>query len=119
VSLRGITQTVLRSYPGMEGGFYANSDFLGYAYPTHDTGTAKTDVPSAERSLIVSLAQQSLKTNQIVQQVVRGRTDLLVLGALADQNHATVTWAMKGWWDGARRAWAATNSCWPFSCWLP
>lgn len=95
ISLRGITQTVLRSYPGVEGGFYANSDFLGYAYPTHDMGTAKTDVPSAERGLIVSLAQQSLTTNHIVQQVVRGRIDLLVVEAVADRNHNTVTWAMK------------------------
>jgi len=95
VSLRGITQTVLRSYPGVEGGFYSGSDFLGYAYPTHDTGLSKTDVPGSERDLIVSLAQQSRKANHIIEQVVHGRTDLLVLGALADRNHNTVTWAMK------------------------
>src|SRR5579875_2717465 len=53
ISLRGITQTVLRSYPGVEGGFYSASDFLGYAFPTHDTGAAKTDVPTAERGLII------------------------------------------------------------------
>ncbi|MDQ2777058.1 MAG: ATP-binding protein [Acidobacteriota bacterium] len=94
LSLRGITQTVLRSYPGVEGGFYADSDFLGYSYPTHDTGAAKTDVPSAERSLIVALARQSLKTNHIVRTVVRGRTDLLVIGALSSRSRA-VTWAMK------------------------
>jgi signal transduction histidine kinase len=95
VSLRGITQVVLRSYPGVEGGVYSDSEFLGYAYPTHDTGTAKIDVPSAERGIITSLAQQSLRTNHIIQQVVRGRTDLLVLGALADRDRHTVTWAMK------------------------
>ena len=95
ISLRGITQTVLRSYPGVEGGFFLDATFLGYAYPTHDTGTSKTDVPSAERGIIVSLAQQSLKSNQIVQQVVRGRSDLLVLAALADKHHTVVTWAMK------------------------
>ena len=95
VSLRAITQTVLRSYPGVEGGFYADANFLGYDYPTHDTGSDKTDVPSAERGLIVFLAKQSLKTNQIVQRVVRGRTDLLVLSALGDKNHTTATWAMK------------------------
>ena len=100
ISLRGITQTVLRSYPGVEGGFFLDSNFLGYAYPTHDTGASKTDVPSAERGIIVSLAQQSLKSNQMVQQVVHGRSDLLVLAALADRhhtntNHTVVTWAMK------------------------
>lgn len=53
VSLRGITQTVLRSYPGIEGGFYAADTFLGYAFPTHDAGNAKTDVPQAEQQWIL------------------------------------------------------------------
>ena len=95
ISLRAITQTVLRSYQGVEGGFYENSDFLGYAYPTHDTGSAKTDVPSAEREIIVALARESLKTDHLVQKVVHGKTDLLVLGAYANKKQAVVTWAMK------------------------
>jgi signal transduction histidine kinase len=94
VSLRGITQTVLRSYPGVEGGFYTATDFLGYAFPTHDTGAAKTDVPSAERGLIVSLTQQSQKANRLIERVVRGKRDLLVLGAAPGQS-GTVIWAMK------------------------
>lgn len=32
VSLRGITQTVLRAYPGVEGGFYVDSDFSGICF---------------------------------------------------------------------------------------
>jgi hypothetical protein len=93
VSLRGITQTVLRSYPGVEGGFYASADFLGYAFPTHDTGLAKTDVPSAERDLIISLTQQSQKANHFTTQVIRGKSDLLVLGA--EPSGGAVVWAMK------------------------
>lgn len=95
VSLRGITQTVLRSYPGVEGGFYANSEFLGYAFPTHDTGSAKTDVPSAEKHLIVALIQQSRADHHMAQKVIRGRTDLLVLGAVPGQDGTAVVWAMK------------------------
>ncbi len=95
VSLRGLTQTVLRSYPGVEGGFFSDTDFLGYAFPTHDTGSAKIDVPSAERNLIASLTKQSQKTNHAVEQVVRGKSDLLVLGAAPVQNSKTVVWAMK------------------------
>lgn len=95
VSLRGITQTVLRSYPGVEGGFYSDFDFLGYAYPTHDTGAAKTDVPTAERGLILATVHDSRKVNHIVEHVVRGRTDLLVIGAMPDRSHITVAWAMK------------------------
>jgi signal transduction histidine kinase len=95
VSLRGITQTVLLSYPGVEGGFYSGSDFLGYAFPTHDTGSEKIDVPSAERGLIVSLTQQSRLAHRMIQQVIRGRTDLLVLGAEPSPNGSTIVWAMK------------------------
>lgn len=95
VSLRAITQTVLRSYPGVEGGFYVDADFLGYAFPTHDTGSAKTDVPVAEKGLILSLTQESLKTRGMTQRVVRGRTDLLVLGAMPAPHGVAVVWAMK------------------------
>lgn len=95
ISLRGITQTVLRSYPGVEGGFYAKNDFLGYAFPTHDTGSAKIDVPVAERGLIISLTRQSEKSNGRVEQVIRGRTDLLVLGATPSPNGSAIIWAMK------------------------
>ena len=95
VSLRAITQTVLRSYPGVEGGFYSGADFLGYAFPTHDTGSAKTDVPSAERGLIVLLTEESRRSNGLIERVVRGRSDLLVLGAAPGQSGGTVIWAMK------------------------
>ena len=37
-SLRGVSQAVLRSYPGIEGGYNDGAHFLGYSYPTHDTG---------------------------------------------------------------------------------
>ena len=41
VSLRGISEVVLRSYPGVEGGFYENGTFIGYAFPTHDNPSAR------------------------------------------------------------------------------
>lgn len=94
VSLRGIAQTALRSYPGVEGGFYADGGFLGYAFPTHDTGSTKTDVPSAEKNLIVSLTEQSVTGHRMTEKVIRGRTDLLVLGAVPSQD-GTAVWAMK------------------------
>jgi hypothetical protein len=51
ISLRGISQTVLRSYPGVEGGFFSDGKFVGYAFPTHDNPSAKTDVPVNRRCL--------------------------------------------------------------------
>ena len=95
VSLRGISETVLRSYPGVEGGFYSEGGFLGYAFPTHDTGSQKTDVPSAERDLIVSVVRRSLRTHREVQDVIRGRSDLLVIGAIPSAKDNAATWAMK------------------------
>jgi hypothetical protein len=95
VSLRAIAQTVLRSYPGVEGGFYAESDFLGYAFPTHDRASAKTDVPSAERNWIEQIAQHSLMGGGQVQQVFRGRSDIVVIEAVADKTHPISAWAMK------------------------
>lgn len=95
VSLRGISQTVLASYPGVEGGFYIGSEFLGYAFPTHDAGAAKTDVPSAERGWIVAVAEQSLHSHSRISRTFRGRQDLLVIDAAAGASGTAVVWAMK------------------------
>lgn len=95
VSLRGITQTVLASYPGIEGGFFVDSQFLGYAFPTHDSSTAKTDVPSAERGWIVAVAEQSAKLHNKISRTFRGRQDLLVIQASAGRTGTAVVWAMK------------------------
>jgi len=48
LTLRAISQTVLASYPGVEGGFWLPSQFAGYSYPTHDGESVKMDVPAAE-----------------------------------------------------------------------
>ncbi len=95
VSLRGITQTVLRAYPGVEGGFYVDSDFSGYAFPTHDTGTPKIDLPSAERDWILSVVRKSFQGPTVEEQVFRGGRDLLIIEATADRDHGTASWAMK------------------------
>jgi signal transduction histidine kinase len=96
VSLRAITDTVLRSYPGVEGGYFTqHGQFLGYAYPTHDMGSAKIDVPSAERALIEQLAKRSLHSNGVLHELIRGKMDLVVLCAVHNANWRTATWAMK------------------------
>lgn len=95
VSLRGISQTVLRSYPGVEGGFYGQSAFLGYSFPTHDSAAAKTDVPSAERNWIQQIVEQSLRSGTRAEQVFRGRTDIIVIQAVPDKSRSTAAWAMR------------------------
>jgi len=93
-SLRGLSVAVLRSYPGIEGGYYDGAHFLGYSYPTHDTGDKKTDVPSAELDDILATIAQS-RTQDVAQRVLRGRQDLVVIEAKASRERGYVSWAMK------------------------
>jgi len=95
VSLRGISETVLRSYPGVEGGYYDAPEFLGYAFPTHDTGAAKLDVPVAEKGLIVAVAERSRREKRVLDEVIRGKTDLLVIRAAPGDGGGVAVWAMK------------------------
>jgi signal transduction histidine kinase len=95
VSLRGITQTVLRPYSGVEGGFYTPPAFLGYAFPTGDSSGPKIDVPQAARQWVLDTVQRSLATGSMQQQVIRGNAGLLVIESRPDADHATAIWAMK------------------------
>jgi signal transduction histidine kinase len=98
-SLRGVSQAVLRSYPGVEGGFYDGSHFLGYSFPTHDTGGKKTDVPTAELDDILATLAESrtrgIVRRGIAQHILRGQRDLVVIEAKADPQLGIVSWAMK------------------------
>jgi signal transduction histidine kinase len=93
-SLRGVSQAVLRSYPGVEGGYYDGSHFLGYSYPTHDTGEKKTDVPTAELDDILATITQS-RAAGVAQRVLRGQHDIVVIEAKADRQNGFASWTMK------------------------
>ena len=80
ISLRGISEVVLRSYPAVEGGYYENGDFLGYAFPTHDNPSAKTDVPSAERSAIEEVIHEALE-KKTAQRLLPSRGELVLVSA--------------------------------------
>jgi len=94
VSLRAISQAVLRSYPGVEGGYYVGSQFLGYSFPTHDNPAAKTDVPSAERSVIQEVAGRA-ESNGKAEQLLRGGNDLVLIRATSMPQGAGIAWAMQ------------------------
>ena len=92
VSLRAISQAALRSYPGVEGGFFAGSTILGYSYPTHGSGNLKVDVPEAELPEIkeaVREAEVSGRGNRIL----RGSRDIVQVQAVSQGDH--VCWTMK------------------------
>src|SRR5207245_1437946 len=94
VSLRAISQAVLRSYPGVEGGYYVDSHFLGYSFPTHDNPAAKTDVPSAERSVIQEVAEQAGSNNNS-ERLLRGGNELVLIQAISVPQRDAVVWAME------------------------
>jgi signal transduction histidine kinase len=93
-SLRGVSQAVLRSYPGVEGGYYDGAHFLGYSYPTHDTGEKKTDVPTAELDDILATISQS-RVSVTAQRVLRGQHDIVVIEAKQAGQDGLVGWTMK------------------------
>jgi signal transduction histidine kinase len=94
VSLRAISQAVLHSYPGVEGGYYVNGQFLGYSFPTHDNPSAKTDVPEAERSVIEEVAERAV-TNRSGEQVLHGGNELVLIQANALPQKGVVAWDMQ------------------------
>lgn len=93
LSLRAISQTVLASYPGIEGGFWLPSQFAGYSYPTHDGGSPKIDVPAAERTAIEEVIHQAQQQGKS-ELVLRGKHDLIVISAVFSPG-PVAAWAMK------------------------
>jgi signal transduction histidine kinase len=93
-SLRGVSQAVLRSYPGVEGGYYDGAHFLGYSYPTHDTGGNKTDVPTAELNDILAAISQS-HASGTAQRTLRGQHDIVVIEAKSKGRNTFASWTMK------------------------
>jgi signal transduction histidine kinase len=97
LTLRAISQTVLTSYPGVEGGFWVPSQFAGYSYPTHDGGSPKIDVPAAERPAIEGVIHEAQRHGNS-ERVLRGKHDLVVILAVStpeQRPEAVASWAMK------------------------
>lgn len=92
VSLRAISETVLSSYPGVEGGYFKGAHFLGYSFPTHDGGSPKIDVPEAERSEIEGVIKLS-QSRGYAERVFRGRRDIVVVASRSLGGRSV--WAMK------------------------
>ncbi|MBA3830686.1 MAG: HAMP domain-containing histidine kinase [Chthoniobacterales bacterium] len=59
--LQTMLSVALADYPGVEGGFWSGPETsLGYAFPTHDSGAPKKDLPRTELPQIKELVQASL-----------------------------------------------------------
>lgn len=94
LTLRAISQTVLASYPGLEGGFWLPSQFAGYSYPTHDGGSPKIDVPEAEKPAIEEVIRDA-RLHGRAEKVLHGKHDLIVISAAFGTGKPVATWAMK------------------------
>ncbi|MDQ6678419.1 MAG: HAMP domain-containing histidine kinase [Acidobacteriota bacterium] len=92
ISLSAISQAALRSYPGVEGGFFAGSTILGYSYPTHGSGNAKMDVPEAELPEIKEAIRQARLSGR-GERILRGSRDVVLIQAISSRDH--VCWTMK------------------------
>ncbi len=92
-ALREITAGVLRAYPGVEGGYFWGGELVGYAFPTHDVGGRKTDVPLAERPSIEETVRAASRTG-VGSMLLRGAQELVVLRARRSGCGA-VAWVMK------------------------
>lgn len=93
LSLRSLSFAVLRAYPGVEGGYAIRRHLLGYAYPTHDAGAAKTDIPEAERPSIEKTAYSAAEDHS-ASQLLRGSRDLVLIEARQVTGNSSA-WVMK------------------------
>lgn len=94
VSLRGVSQAVLRSYPDVEGGYSSNAEFLGYSFPTYINPDQKTDVPAAESTEIREVVEAS-RTTGSSQRIVKGAGQAVVIAARFHGRSGMTAWAMK------------------------
>jgi signal transduction histidine kinase len=95
VSLRDISQAVLSSYPGVEGGYFRAGNFLGYSFPTHDNPSVKTDVPAPEMDTIRGAAEASLQQGAAIVRTLRDPYEIVLIRAFPAGPGNMVAWAMK------------------------
>jgi signal transduction histidine kinase len=62
--------------------------------PTHDNPAAKTDVPSAERSVIQEVASRAV-SNRKAEQLLRGGNELVLIQATSMPQRGGIAWAMQ------------------------
>lgn len=98
--LARITSAVLGREPGVEGGYFDRraSELLGYAFPSHPGPKPKSDVPPAERSVILDVAQRGANSDTVVAYTLTGRVDIVLFRAASVRTAngiAGSAWIMK------------------------
>lgn len=82
--LTSLTASVLSGMPRVEGGFYFTngSHLAGYAYPTYQGSGAKADIPPAEQSTILTVAQQAIASQGPAKKRIDTTSDALLFRAI-------------------------------------
>ena len=105
--LQVLLQLVLIEAPHVEGGVWQRTgSWLAYAYPSYEGSGVKRDIPVTEQPLILELAQQAARTQQLQTDVVRGSREALIVSAcpLAAPGHDLAAWTMTRTHAGALTA---------------
>ena len=77
-----ILQLVLQDFEDVEGGFFASTGFLAYAFPSYEGSGNKQDVPEAESALITKLSQDVIEADaKRVSRIAGERQVLIIEGA--------------------------------------
>jgi signal transduction histidine kinase len=95
VSLRGLSAAVLRSYDGVEGGFFLGSEarLTGHAGPIQRDSSA--DFDAAETDMIRGLAGRVRQTTEAVSSEAETGADVLVAAAVSLHPYDGVAWTLK------------------------
>lgn len=90
VSLRGLSETVLRSYEGVEGGFYmvANDKLVGYS-------GADSPLAVEEENLVLATVARARAATDVLTQTAEWDRDLAVVAASAAEPERWIVWTMK------------------------
>ena len=95
VSLRSISWVVLRSYPGVEGGFATMDQLRGSPQAGPERGSGQTRLSATESGFVLTTARRALVTREPATGVMQDGPDLIVASASADSKRGTAAWTMK------------------------
>jgi signal transduction histidine kinase len=77
-----IMQVSLSQYPGVEGSLWRkDGGFFGYAYPTYEGPTVKTDLPAAERDHVEQLVAAAARDQMAQVDERRGLREVVITAA--------------------------------------
>jgi signal transduction histidine kinase len=94
LSLKGLAAAVLRSYEGVEGGFFEEGAILGYSYPTR-AGEPKAQLTRWEQERLRAAVEKAQRGNEATTASAAFERDLVVLAARPAGAEGAFAWTLK------------------------